>query len=151
MPRPINDSYDEDENRDTAQDLLWTYRIKATIPRRAVIDFLFQEDHPVSIEDIKNKLPKYDVSSLYRAMELFEKHGLVNKINTGTGRFSFEIVFGRKHHHHLICTDCGDMEDSKVCLSKDIEKSVLYETKKFSTISRHSLEFFGICKKCVKK
>ncbi len=147
MPR-LSDQYNEDENRNSTQDLLWAHGIKATAPRIAVIDFLVQQDNPLSIGDINKKLPKYSTASIYRTLDVCIDKGLVNRVNIDRSRALFELTFGRKHHHHIICTDCGDMEDSEKCLPQDIEKTILSHSKKFSALSHHSLEFFGCCKKC---
>jgi Fur family ferric uptake transcriptional regulator len=150
MPR-ISQSYDENDNRDPIQDTVWMSGLKATKPRMAVVKALSDEDYPISITDLHKKIPEVSETSLYRTLEGLVEAGSVNRINTGASHSSYEISFGRKHHHHVICTKCGDMEDiesGKECPARKVEYMALANSDKFTSIKRHSLEFFGLCKKC---
>jgi Fur family ferric uptake transcriptional regulator len=149
----ILDSYNEDENRDTAQDIIWMAGIKATKPRMVIVKALENEKHPVSIVALHRKMPEISRASIYRTLESLVEHGSVNRINTGGIHPSYEISFGRKHHHHIICTKCSDIEDvesisMKKCPAQKAKDDILDDSKKFKVIHDHSLEFFGLCKKC---
>ncbi|MEK7641721.1 MAG: Fur family transcriptional regulator [Patescibacteria group bacterium] len=137
-----------------AQHLLWSVHLKATPGRVALLDLLNEEKHPVSIAHLESRLRKISAglaaASIYRALDSLVSVGLVNRIDTGTIHATYEIRVGRRHHHHLICMGCGDIEDSEKCLPKGIEHTVLADSKKFASLSRHSLEFFGTCIKCAK-
>ncbi len=94
-------------------------------------------------------------ATVYRSLELFIKAGLVHCINVGKDRTYYEITFGRTHHHHIICTSCGDIEDVNSCFIMDQEETTkpaqVFGLKKFRRVESHSLEFFGICMSCTKK
>jgi len=153
MPRPHDQNYYNDEaNRDMTKDIVWSSGLKATKPRIAIVNALFAQKHPISIVElhkiIKKDSPKISSTSIYRTLEVLVESGTVSRINIGKVHSSYEMINGRKHHHHIICKKCGDVEDVEMCpIRSNIE---LYEnqTKKFRLIQDHSLEFFGICKKC---
>ncbi len=150
MPR-LSPNYDEDADRDYVKDLLWSSGLKVTKPRLSVVKFLFSEKNPLSIVEIKNKLPKIGNASIYRILEVLVSNGHVNRINTGRIHSSYEILRGRKHHHHIICTKCDEVEDVEgleKCPVKNLTEYIETSSKKFSIIYNHSLEFFGLCKKC---
>ena len=84
--------------------------------------------------------------------------GLVFKFDFGDGRARYELSEGPKgsrHHHHLVCTDCGrvidytDFIDEEVELLSRTEKGL---QKKFNfEITNHVIQFYGLCDKCRRK
>ena len=93
---------------------------------------------------LKSKRSAIDKATVYRILTGFKELGIVKEIHLGDKEVRFELA-GGEHHHHLICEECGSIED--VSLSEDV---ILKEVEKQTPfqIKRHSLEFFGICKKC---
>ena len=154
MPR-TPESYNEDLNIDPVQDLLWSSKLRATRPRIATVRALSLMKQPVSVMElhvaVKKEISTINTTSIYRTLESLVESGDVSRINTGKVHASYEIVRGRKHHHHIICTKCGDIEDIEgleKCPAKKITGFIESESKKFNIIHNHSLEFFGQCKKC---
>ena len=148
----IPENYEFDSDRDLFEDIFRSTHLSVTAPRVAIVKALSKEIKPISIaslhEILVKDLPKINSTSVYRTLEALVKSGVVSRINTGKAHSSYEMIDGRKHHHHVICNKCGDMEDVETCpVRSNIE---LYEnhTKKFKVIQSHSLEFFGLCTKC---
>jgi Fur family ferric uptake transcriptional regulator len=54
------------------------------------------------------------------------------------------------HHHHVVCTACGEIEGFELCGVEKLSKEVLAKSKKFKSVSAHSLELFGVCESCSK-
>ncbi len=144
----LDEDIDEEYIDEEARYLLWSMRVKITKPRMAIVTLLLKEKKPLSISQISEKIPDYSQTSLYRTLEILTAHDIAQKINAEKTHARYEIAFGRKHHHHLICTGCGDIEDVSHCLPQSIEQAILMDSKHFASLSRHSLEFFGICKRC---
>ena len=151
MPRNIEEpeTYESE-----SQHHLWSVRLKATPGRVALLDLLHREKKPVSVSDmvklLKKSGPALTSPSIYRALQSLVEAGLVERIDTSSDRGAYEIHVGRTHHHHITCAACGDVEDVRKCLPKNIESALLADSAKFDHISRHSLEFFGTCKKCAR-
>ena len=120
---------------------------KLTNPRRQILSILNAK--PVSVSDIqetlKHKSVSIDIVTIYRNLELLVNLGFMQKTQFADKSARYEIVVNNVHHHHLICKNCGDIEDIPLD-----EKSLLSEVAKRSKfkIEKHNLEFFGICIQC---
>lgn len=133
------------------------YRL--TIPRGAILDVLSKTHKHLSAEDIYiavHKLyPSVGLTTVYRTLELLVQMGLVFKFDFGDGRARYELSEGPKgarHHHHLVCTNCGrvidytDFIDEEVELLNQIEKGL---SKKYNfEITNHVIQFYGLCEQC---
>lgn len=93
---------------------------------------------------LKAKNYGVDKVTIYRILTSFVQLELVKEINLGGREVRYELE-GDGHHHHLVCEECGDIED--VELSESILMTEVQKKSKFK-INRHSLEFFGTCSKC---
>lgn len=123
--------------------------LKVTPKRVAVLEILQTSFRPVDIEhlgkEIKKRRIKADTVTLYRIIETFIKHNFVKKYDFHEGKFRFELS-NRPHHHHAICTNCGDVKDVDV---RELEPVVNKISRKSNfKITDHSLEFFGYCSSC---
>lgn len=124
--------------------------LKATKSRCEVLAFLIEHHGPISIEEMQKKLAKKspDRVTLYRMMQQYYLAGIINRVDFREGFERFE--FQDHHHHHIVCTGCGRIEDFESCIVKNISSNVLKESKYFKGITDHSLELFGLCNKCVR-
>lgn len=127
---------------------LWGSRIKATDARIDIIKLLSKESYPLTVQAITDKLgPSYNFRTVYRALDVLAEAELVNRVDFGHDHAHYEIALGRKHHHHAVCTSCGEVEDVMDCATGKIDE-MAHGLKKFKHIRSHSLEFFGLCRKC---
>lgn len=125
--------------------------LKATKSRCEVLVFLIEHHGPISIEEMQKKLAKKspDRVTLYRMMQQYYAAGIINRVDFREGFERFE--FQDHHHHHVVCTDCGAVEEFELCDADDIAKHALKHSKKFKIIKDHSLELFGLCNSCTKR
>ena len=126
-------------------------KLKITPARVAILDLLSTLDKPLSVEDIYKKLARKDINNVtvYSTLASFKEKGLVKEVYLNKDFVSYELK--THHHHHIVCNDCGDVEDIDLCLDGQTISGLTKQSKKFSSIEDHSLEFFGTCKKCIKK
>lgn len=124
---------------------------KNTPIRSAVLSVFESTDKPISIKDVLKKLKiPADEATVYRVINFFVKKSILIPILIEKNITRYELA-GNKHHHHIVCDDCGDIEDIEdVSLEKALNK-ITNSSKKFKLINNHSLEFFGICRPCQKK
>jgi Fur family ferric uptake transcriptional regulator len=54
---------------------------------------------------------KVSRATVYNALQLFVEAGLVRRYLFGEGRMLYERSLGRQQHDHLICLDCGEIEE----------------------------------------
>lgn len=123
--------------------------LKATPARLAVLNILEKSAAPLDISHIFSLLNKKglktDFTTIFRMMNSFTQKGLTKQINLNEGKARYEIS-GKDKHHHLICQNCGSIEDISDCPIDALENEI--QMKKKFIIKTHSLEFFGLCKDC---
>ncbi len=124
-------------------------RVKITLERREIINILQQTRLPLSPTDlffrVKPALPKANLTTVYRNLEMLEGLGLVKRLGFNKNYFSYELVDDRDHHHHVVCRNCGRVEDLEN-ISERFVSDVSRQTK--FKIEDHNLEFFGLCEEC---
>lgn len=126
---------------------------KLTPQREATLRVLLEreEDH-LSAEEVfllvKEKAPEIGLATVYRTLELLSELEIVDKINFGDGVSRFDLrKEGVEHfHHHLVCIECGLVEEIIEDLLGDVEKIV--EEKWGFEVKDHRLTFHGVCKQC---
>jgi Fe2+ or Zn2+ uptake regulation protein len=123
--------------------------IKITNERKAIVSALERSKLPLSSLEIfarvKPHLPKANISTVYRNLEMLEGLNVVKRLAFHKDFFTYELAHNRPHHHHAVCTRCGKVEDLE-----NISEEFVYQISKKTkfTIEDHNLEFFGICEKC---
>jgi Fur family ferric uptake transcriptional regulator len=122
--------------------------LKATPARLELLHVLSKNERPLTVTEIAAKLPDVNQITIYRALVAMGEAEIVRKVDVQHAYTHYELVATKKHHHHAICSLCGMIEDVDACLPSSLEKDVLKHLKGFSSLTGHSLEFIGRCKKC---
>lgn len=130
--------------------ILHKAKIKITQARREILSAIVSVGRPVDVIDILQKLKEtkveIDRATVFRTINLFIHHNILKRIEFAEGKFRYELA-SLPHHHHLLCTNCGNIDEIKGCsIPKSFEQDV--SDKSSFLIHSHSLEFFGICKGC---
>ena len=125
---------------------------RLTTNRRALLDALCAAARPLTIPEILDERPELAQSSVYRNLVVLEEADVVHRV-VGTDEFArwelTEDLAG--HHHHLICAQCGRVED--VPASAGLERSVaaaaaaITRSTGFRT-QHHRLDLVGVCESC---
>lgn len=122
--------------------------IRITPQRQEMISILKDSKEHMTAEDIYKKLvkqfPSVSIATVYNNLKLFVNLGFVGELQFGEGLSKFEWI--DKEHYHIICTNCGKIEDFYYPQLKEVE-SFAQELSKFK-IKHHHLLFYGICKEC---
>jgi Fur family ferric uptake transcriptional regulator len=116
-----------------------------TTARIAVFEALIGQE-PLSMRTLAQKTRGVDRASVYRAVDLFERLGIVQRLNTGW-KYKLELTDKfTDHHHHLTCVQCGKtIAMNEQALEQVIER--LAHTHGF-TPSSHQIEIQGFCRDC---
>lgn len=123
-----------------------------TAGRRALVDALARADRPPSIPDLLAGTPGLAQSSAYRNLAVLERAGVVRRIATADDFARFELAEDlTEHHHHLICTACGAVEDFTV--SRQLERSIEAALARVTAgtgfaADHHRLDLLGTCRAC---
>jgi len=133
------------------KDLLHQHHLRITPTRVAILTALETTKQPIDIETIKTYVRGQkvtcDLVTIYRVIETFVKNEMVTQVDFQDGKYRYEIA--GDHHHHLVCNQCGNIQDiHEPCMA--IDPAFIQKMHGF-TITRHQLEFFGLCKKCTKR
>ncbi len=123
--------------------------LKATAPRLKILELF--EHSPIrhlSAEDVYRILINEDtdvgLATVYRVLTQFEQAGLLERHNFESGKAVFEINRG-KHHDHLVCIDCGRVEEFYDAEIEKRQKQIA--TERGFIIRDHSLSLFATCTK----
>ncbi len=120
------------------------YRI--TEQRKKILEVM--RSHPLTAQEIFELLEKHgekiDLASVYRTLHLLTHMGIVTVVEIREGKKRYELV--KDHHHHLICDNCGTIEDIMPIGEEGLMKEIQGQTQ--FQITNHSLEFFGLCTRC---
>ena len=125
---------------------------KLTPQRRAVLELFCsggaqhltaQQAH----DAIRDREPSIGLVPVYRCLELFTSVGILDKIKFNDGLDRYERRPGPSgHHHHLVCTGCGQVVEFGDCLIRSIESEL--ERLSGFCIEGHWLELIGRCREC---
>lgn len=123
-----------------------------TDKRRALVEVLQGAGRPISMPAILEQSPGMAQSSVYRNLSVLEHAGVVRRIVTTDDHAAFELVEDlSSHHHHLICSNCGAIEDFVVPepVERDLEKALARAARQRRfQVAGHSLDLFGTCADC---
>jgi len=123
-----------------------------TSKRRELVDLLRRSSQPLSIPDILANSRRLAQSSVYRNLTVLEHAHVARRVITGEDFARFELAEDlTEHHHHLVCSSCGTVEDVTVSprLEQSMERAldgVATETG-FTTVS-HRFDLIGTCRNC---
>lgn len=126
---------------------LKTIGLKATLPRLRILELF--EKSPVrhlSAEDVYRTLLKEGtdtgLATVYRVLTQFEQAGLLIRHHFETDKAVFELNQGG-HHDHLVCTQCGAVEEF---YDAEIEKrQIRVAEERGFRIHDHSLHLYADC------
>lgn len=135
------------------REILSLNRLKYSKQREALIHLLQQENLPMSIDQIIDKLKQskhpMNQSTVYRIVDSLYEHNIVEK-NYSSISNSTQIQLHTPHHqHYLVCQMCHKMFPIESCPIHDVIDAIEL-TKRFKIIS-HNLEIIGLCESCQKK
>lgn len=125
---------------------LKAHRQSLTKPRLAVFSALQGHD-PRSMHELVADCRGIDRASVYRTVALFERLGIIQRVQLGW-KYKLELTdaFSR-HHHHLTCLRCGRVVsfDESAVFEKELQR--VARSNNFS-IQSHQLEIQGLCPAC---
>lgn len=122
--------------------------LRATEQRTRLFSYLNNMIRPQSVQELTEGLgASADVVTVYRMLAAFKRAGLVREVNLRGEHPRYEMN-DEHDHHHIICTDCGRVEDFIDEAHERIGKRVLSKSKAFKQITGHSFDLYGLCKSC---
>lgn len=127
--------------------------VRYTRARRAVVAALAAAEGPRSAGELHAEIgPEVPLSSLYRTLAVLEGADVVVPHHGAKGLTRYELsewISG--HHHHLVCTSCGAVEDIDIPPPQEAAiRSVVGEIAALVSFAPtdHILEIEGRCARC---
>ena len=122
--------------------------------RSALLDILQKSHEPKTPQELLASLTKRGLSAnkttVYRQLDTLTRYNVVSAVNFADRITRYEMVNENEHHHHLVCIKCGRIEDVSFKTDLDGKEKWIWKKHNFKVL-QHSLEFFGVCKKCLSK
>lgn len=142
-----NDKRTQNEELKRALAVLEQASMRLTQPRIAILKALIADHGPFSVDEVRSLAGSKDLDrvTVYRCLTAFEEIGLVRRCEFGDSTSRYEYSGGEHHHHHVVCKRCRKTENVEECIPKALVNSI--RSMGYADVS-HSLEFFGVCKKC---
>jgi Fe2+ or Zn2+ uptake regulation protein len=121
--------------------------------RRALVSVLEATSRPLTIQEILGRDKALAQSSAYRNLVILEQADVVHRV-VSTDEFArFELAehLTDHHHHHLICSQCGGVDDFTV--SAEVEEALATALGRAAAAARfevhdHRLDLIGRCRRC---
>ncbi len=126
------------------------YRI--TPQRLAILKILSESKGHPSVESIyaqvKPSFPTTSLATIYKNVTVLKQLGQLLELGFSDDSNRYD---GNKpyDHPHVVCTQCKKIMHPDVTALKDMARELM-DTTGF-TITRHRLDFFGICPECQAK
>lgn len=129
------------------------YELRLTANRRAVVAALEASDRPLAVDEVV-QAAGVPVSTVYRILGELAQAGVVSRVAGAAGGDRHELAesFSQHHHHHLVCEECGIVQDFQP--SRQFEQRIEREVASILASSgfevhQHVFDVRGRCRDCV--
>ncbi|MCD6653188.1 MAG: transcriptional repressor [Sulfurovum sp.] len=122
--------------------------LKATFQRLHILEVVDKYGH-IAIEDIYDKVikihPSLSVATIYKNIIIMVEKGVLVEVPIMGRKSKYEL--SKLDHIHLVCTQCGEVED--LACTKDINNILdfLTQEEKFK-LTKQQINLYGTCSQC---
>lgn len=126
---------------------------RASAPRQEVIEAVASLGCSVTAREVSELLRErgsgVGLASIYRALDLLERLGLIKRFDVGEGIARYEPAHpGGEHHHHVVCDTCGKVEPFE---DGALEQAIHRLSDKVSfEVAAHDVTLHGECPACLR-
>lgn len=126
------------------------HNLPVTAQRLAIAEVLLGADRHLSAEEVAEEVARrgrsVGTATVYRTIDTLLESGLVVERDFGEGFRRFEPARDIPNHEHLVCTQCGKVEEFR---DERLERmtTIVAESRGFAR-QRHRLVIHGICREC---
>ncbi len=140
--------------RKSFEEYLRERELKLTPQRSRILDRAFETHDHFSAEELYGWLrdedgPNVSRATVYRTLSLLVDGNFLESLDTGRGELLYEHVLGHRHHDHLVCVDCGRIEEFFEERIERLQEEVAL--RKGFRLEHHSMRLFGTCPACTEK
>ncbi len=126
------------------------HNLPVTAQRLAIAEVLLTSEHHLSAEEVAREVSargrSVGTATVYRTIDTLLESGLLVERDFGEGFRRFEPARDVPNHEHLVCTQCGKVEEFR---DERLERmtTIVAESRGFAR-QRHRLVIHGICRDC---
>jgi Fur family transcriptional regulator, ferric uptake regulator len=124
---------------------------RAGAARTRVVDALARQNCCATAQEIADELRgeegRVGIASVYRALEVLDRLGLVHRLDVGDGTARYEAAHpGGEHHHHVVCDRCGRVAQFS---DEGLEQAIATLSQRLEfAIDQHDVVLRGTCPSC---
>ena len=116
--------------------------------RNALLELLQStKTHPTAswlYDRLREKHPSLSQGTVYRNLSVLAEQGQIQVLRSGSAFDRFDA--DTSLHYHVICRQCGRVDDVEMQAENDLERSAAKVSGYL--VQSHRLDFFGICPDC---
>ena len=121
--------------------------LKITSQRLLVAEKVFGMESHFTVdalaEALKDRRGEISRATIYRIVSVMVEAGQLTEHNYGQNAKSYEHIPGEEHHDHILCLDCGRIDEF---MNEDIESMQLKISEEYGfDLADHSLNLYGRC------
>jgi len=125
--------------------------LKATFQRMNILEVIEKIGH-MSVDDIYEEVtkvhPSLSLATIYKNIILMMERGVLVEVPISGQKSKYEL--SKADHMHLICTECGEVEDKSCLETTDKILHDLTEQEHFK-LNKRQINLYGVCKECQMK
>jgi Fur family ferric uptake transcriptional regulator len=133
------------ETIDDAVEALRRRGLRLSMTRQLVLEALFAARGPIAAEDLASRL-RLVPTSVYRNLELLERHGLVRHVHLGHGPGLYALV-GHGEQEYIYCPGCGSARTVRSDLLDPVRNHI--RTRFGYEVRFTHFALVGRCRNCV--
>ena len=122
--------------------------LKATFQRMNILGSIEKHGH-MTIDDIYEKVikthPSLSLATVYKNIILMVEKGVLTEVPITGKKSKYELV--KDDHIHLVCTECGEVEDRPHNENADALFSSMTKNENFS-LCKQQINLYGVCNHC---
>lgn len=122
--------------------------LKATFQRMNILESIEKYGH-MSIDAIYEEVvkthPSLSLATVYKNIILMVDNGVLVEVPIEGKKSKYELA--KEEHIHLVCTECGEVEDRPYNESANALFSSMSKSENFS-LSKQQVNLYGVCKHC---
>lgn len=138
---------DVDRLRSQLNDYMAEQGLRSTGQRRVIIERFFEGKGHVSIDElleiVRRSHPHVGYATVYRTMKLLTASGIAHEHHFGDGLARYEPAEDDAHHDHLICVECGRIQEFEEPLIEELQQRIA-QRYDFEIVD-HKHELYGVC------
>lgn len=122
---------------------------RLTEPRRQLVETMRNLGDHFTADHVVQEAPGVGRATVFRTMRLLQEIGVLCQVVLDDGAVGYRLTDNARHHHHLICTQCGATDDFASAGIEDQLAEVGSQTG--FDIHGHRLEIYGLCTSCAEE